>query len=99
MLEGLPRVGGKHKDLVDGFSSASSGTNIGQKRSVGNGYWRNRRSVWRVATASFHGAHFAAFPRKLVEPCVLAGSRPGDTILEPFMGSGTEVVTVFRAVV
>jgi DNA methylase len=40
MVEGLPRIGGKHKDLVDGHASASSDTNIGQKRSVGNGYWR-----------------------------------------------------------
>ncbi len=89
MTEGLPRIGGKHKDLIDGHSSVSSSTNIGRKRSVGSGTWRNRRSVWKVATAAFSGAHFAAFPRKLIEPCVLAASRPGDTILEPFMGSGT----------
>lgn len=89
MREGLPRIGGKHKDLIDDYAAASSGTNIGQKRSVGNGHWRNRRSVWRVATSPFSGAHFAAFPGKLIEPCILAGSRPGDTVLEPFMGSGT----------
>lgn len=51
--------------------------------------WRNRRTVWTVATQPFGGAHFATFPRALIEPCVLAGSRPGDTILDPFMGSGT----------
>lgn len=89
MIEGMPRIGGKHKDLVDSYASASSATNIGQKRSVGNGHWHNKRTVWKVATAPFSGAHFAAFPRKLIEPCILAGSKPGDTILEPFMGSGT----------
>ena len=54
---------------------------------VSNG--RNRRSVWTVATRPYKGAHFATFPPALIEPCILAGSRPGDIVLDPFMGSGT----------
>ena len=50
---------------------------------------RNRRSVWTVATRPYKGAHFATFPPALIEPCILAGSRPGDVVLDPFMGSGT----------
>ncbi|MEL7178117.1 MAG: site-specific DNA-methyltransferase [Pseudomonadota bacterium] len=50
---------------------------------------RNRRSVWTIATRPYKGAHFATFPPALIEPCVLAGSRPGDIVLDPFMGSGT----------
>lgn len=50
---------------------------------------RNRRSVWSVPTQPFSGAHFATFPRALIEPCILAGSRPLDVVLDPFMGSGT----------
>ncbi|HIE5943649.1 TPA: DNA-methyltransferase [Burkholderia cepacia] len=50
---------------------------------------RNRRSVWTIPTQSYSGAHFATFPEGLVEPCVLAGSRPGDVVLDPFFGSGT----------
>ena len=50
---------------------------------------RNRRSVWTIATRPYKGAHFATFPEKLVRPCILAGSRPGDTVLDPFAGSGT----------
>jgi DNA modification methylase len=50
---------------------------------------RNRRSVWTVTTKPYKGAHFATFPPELIEPCVLAGSRPGDTVLDPFGGSGT----------
>lgn len=50
---------------------------------------RNRRSVWTIATQPYKGAHFATFPEELVRPCILAGSRPGDTILDPFAGSGT----------
>lgn len=50
---------------------------------------RNRRSVWTIATRPYKGAHFATFPEELARPCILAGSRPGDTVLDPFMGSGT----------
>lgn len=50
---------------------------------------RNRRSVWTVATRPYKGAHFATFPPALIEPCILAGSRPGDYVLDPFGGSGT----------
>ena len=35
---------------------------------------RNLRSVWTVATQPYPGAHFATFPRKLVEPCIKAGT-------------------------
>ena len=50
---------------------------------------RNRRSVWTVATRPYKGAHFATYPPALIEPCILATSRPGDIVLDPFMGSGT----------
>ena len=46
-------------------------------------------SVWRISTQGFKDAHFATFPEALVEPCILAGSREGDTILDPFFGAGT----------
>ena len=50
---------------------------------------RNRRSVWTIATKPYSGAHFAVMPPALVEPCILAGSRPSDVCLDPFSGSGT----------
>jgi len=56
---------------------------------------RNRRSVWTIPTAPYPGAHFATFPEALVEPCVLAGSRYGDRVLDPFGGTAT-VVRVAR---
>ena len=58
-------------------------------QSVQEGNQRNRRTVWTIPTESFPGEHFASFPPKLVEPCILAGSEPGDWILDPFFGSGT----------
>jgi DNA modification methylase len=56
---------------------------------------RNKRSVWRVNTASYKGAHYATFPPKLVAPMILAGCPEGGTVLDPFGGSGTvgEVAT------
>lgn len=50
---------------------------------------RNRRDVWAIPTRPFTGNHFAVFPEALVTPCLLAGSRIGDVVLDPFMGSGT----------
>jgi len=50
---------------------------------------RNRRSVWVVNTRPYKGAHFATYPPELIEPCILAGSRPGGIVLDPFAGSGT----------
>jgi DNA modification methylase len=47
---------------------------------------RNKRSVWTVTTKPFKGAHFATFPPDLIEPCILAGSRAGDLVLDPFGG-------------
>lgn len=50
---------------------------------------RNKHTVWTVTPAPFKGAHFATFPPALIEPMVLAGTRPGDTVLDPFSGAGT----------
>jgi DNA modification methylase len=54
-----------------------------------NGGMRNRRDVWSINTKGYKGAHDAVFPPALVESCILAGSRLGDLVLDPFMGSGT----------
>lgn len=56
---------------------------------IGARQTRNRRSVWTVATQPYDGAHFATYPPALIEPCILAGSKPGSIVLDPFMGSGT----------
>jgi DNA modification methylase len=51
--------------------------------------FRNKRDVWEVAPAHFTGSHFAVMPEALIVPCVLSSSRVGDTVLDPFSGSGT----------
>lgn len=50
---------------------------------------RNKRTVWQVSLSKFREAHFAVFPEKLIEPCILAGSPEGSLILDPFFGAGT----------
>lgn len=57
---------------------------------------RNKRSVWTVSVKPFKEAHFATFPPDLIEPCVLAGSAPGDLVLDPFGGAGTTAVVAKR---
>ena len=50
---------------------------------------RNKRDVWTVAPANYPDAHFATYPPALIKPCVLAGTKAGDTVLDFFGGSGT----------
>lgn len=54
----------------------------------GNGM-ANKKSVWTVSTAQFPGQHFATYPPDLIKPCILAGSKPGDVVLDCFAGTGT----------
>src|SRR6185436_18124427 len=94
---GHDRNGGKIRPSVarggfNGKTEALAGRNA--FRAVED--WRNRRTVWTVTPQPFKGAHFAVFPEKLVEPCILAGSRPGDLVLDPFCGSGTVGVVAAR---
>jgi DNA modification methylase len=60
------------------------------------GQFCNKRSVWTIATQPYAEAHFATYPEALVEPCILAGSKVGDTVLDPFCGSGTTGVVALR---
>jgi DNA modification methylase len=50
---------------------------------------RNPGDVWDIPTQPFPAAHFAVMPEKLAQRCILAGCKPGGTVLDPFSGSGT----------
>jgi site-specific DNA-methyltransferase (adenine-specific) len=57
---------------------------------------RNKRTVWDIPLGKFREAHFAVFPETLVETCILAGTKPNDVVLDPFMGAGTTAVVAKR---
>jgi site-specific DNA-methyltransferase (cytosine-N4-specific) len=56
---------------------------------------RNARTVWDINTFAIRAAHFATFPPKLVKPCLALATRPGDLVLDPFVGSGTTGVVAY----
>lgn len=57
---------------------------------------RNKRTVWEIPLSKFPEAHFAVYPEKLVLPCILAGSKEGGLVLDPFLGSGTTAVVALK---
>lgn len=81
-----------HERTHEGFRDKWDGLTKEEQQALGS----NRRSVWSVATKPYKGAHFATFPPELIEPCILAGSRVGDVVLDPFGGSGTTGMVAHR---
>lgn len=57
-----------------------------------NGSLRNQRTVWKIVTAPYRGAHFATYPPKLIEPCIKAGCPADGIVLDSFVGSGTTLL-------
>jgi DNA modification methylase len=85
---GNKHTGNKDKTL----NNAYSGTLYDATKLKG----KNKRDVWSVSTNGYKGAHFAVYPPKLIEPCVLAGCPDGGTVLDPFSGSGTTGVVALN---
>lgn len=80
--EGRIEYDGKRTDAgVENTKAQQSFVTINEKR--------NKRDVWNVSTQAVKEAHFATFPEKLIEPCILAGCPVGGVVLDPFFGSGT----------
>jgi DNA modification methylase len=88
--KGIRFGGTKYGDSDDPKHATKSG-NVSEGSET-----RNKRDVWTVPTKGYDGAHFAVYPTALIEPCILAGSREGDTVLDPFSGSGTTGVVALR---
>jgi DNA modification methylase len=90
-----PVDGPESGTYADGSGRMDSGKHVGggllTRQSA-----RNKRSVWTVATQPYAGAHFATFPPKLIEPCILAGCPEGGTVLDPFAGAGTTGLVSLR---
>lgn len=83
-----------------GTDGAGNYAGLGQVDKMGTRFvderGRNKRDVWRVNTHSYKEAHFATYPPKLIRPCILAGSRKGGTVLDPFIGSGTTALVALQ---
>ena len=84
-------LGPHTRDRASNFKKAGE---VGNHTSGGNSQiildgTRNRRSVWTIPTQPYSGAHFAVMPPALIEPCIKAGTKPGDLVLDPFSGAGT----------
>ena len=95
------RGGRNHFGKVGGTPEA--GKNAGNSN-LHDGRWdqafnpkgRNKRTVWEIPLSKFREAHFAVYPEKLVETCILASTREQDFVLDPFTGSGTTGVVASR---
>lgn len=84
------RLGQPNYDGQEGSARANGGAKTnGKMKAVGSDAGANWRDVWSIASEGTSEAHFAVMPSKLVERCIIAGSRPGDVVLDPFFGSGT----------
>ena len=94
------REKGRKTDKQRGHSRSHAGFNdrwdkMEREEQIQNG--SNIRTVWTIATEPYPEAHFATFPQKLVEPCILAGCPEGGIVLDPFMGSGTTALVALKA--
>lgn len=90
-LKKVPRYGGKkYTENPDQFYRTKSGHAYDYRPK------RKKRDVWTVSTQPFKGAHFATFPPKLIEPCILAGCPENGIVLDPFAGSGTTGVVAIQ---
>lgn len=92
---GLVEFSEKQRKLAGAASGIKANVNFDASMAI-MPMKRNKRSVWTIGSEPFKGAHFATFPTGLVIPCVLAGSREGDTVLDPFGGAGTVGVVADR---
>jgi site-specific DNA-methyltransferase (cytosine-N4-specific) len=92
------RVNGTNTQVYSGakWSDDRNDADKPQRYNDSGATGRNKRDVWLLGPEPLSDAHFAVMPTKLVEPCILAGSAPGDTVLDPFAGSGTVLVVAKR---
>lgn len=88
---GIKRITQKNINNQFGSERGNGGAKPnGNMKAVGDvDLGRNKRSVWTITTKPFSEAHFAVFPPELPTLCIKAGSKEGDVVLDPFMGSGT----------
>lgn len=83
------------KNALRGQAELRPRGNLATETRYYNPLGRNRRSVWRTATANYGGSHFAVAPAEIVTPCILGSTRPGDIVLDTFAGTGVTGAVAF----
>lgn len=96
MKGGRNHFGKKNGTPEQGKYGSNSNLHSGRWDQVFHPKGRNRRTVWEIPLSKFRDTHFAVFPEKLVELCILAGCPEGGIVLDPFIGSGTTAVVAQR---
>ena len=96
MRGGRNHFGKKGGTPEEGKNSGNHNLHDGRWDQAFNPKGRNKRTVWSVPLGKFRGAHFAVFPEKLIEPCILASTKKGDIVLDPFSGSGTTGIVAIK---
>ena len=86
----LTRLNQPNLNNQKGSNRGNGGMKLnGNMKAVGNIETKNKRNVWTITTKPCKEAHFATFPKDLIEPCIKAGCPVGGVVLDPFGGSGT----------
>jgi len=93
-LDGRYKSGNTKRGAASSANGSSNNVARGFPWTPGGG--RNMRSVWTINTKPYKGAHFATFPTEIPRRCIAIGSRPGDVVLDPFLGSGTTGVVALQ---
>lgn len=96
MKGGRKHFGKRNGTPENGKNKGNSNLHNGRWDQAFNPKGRNKRTVWSIPLSKFRGAHFAVFPKKLVEIPLKSSSKPKDTILDPFTGSGTTGVVAIE---
>ena len=89
MKGGRKHLGKKNGTPEQGKNAGNPNLHDGRWNQAFHPKGRNKRTVWEISLGKFRDAHFAVFPEKLVEMCLLASTKEGDFVLDPFTGSGT----------
>jgi DNA modification methylase len=90
-----PSGNGFKRDARESYKDAN-GARGNDKQWTGVGGSRNARNVWTIPSQPYSGAHFATMPPELAERCIKAGTKPGDTVIDPFGGAGTTALVADR---
>ena len=96
MRGGRNHLGKKNGTPEKGKNSGNQNLHDGRWDQAFHPKGRNKRTVWEIPLGKFRDAHFAVYPDKLVETCLLAGTKEGDLVLDPFAGSGTTGLVAVR---